>query len=139
MEGSGSTPRGGWMKASICTALFAVIMLASCSPATVVPTYAPFPAAVPQTATPTPFAFVAAGTPVPVGEVGIGLDNLASLAPLARWGKGRIIQVAVSPDGKQVAVATPLGIYLYDESTLAAGRFIEVKAGVNSIAFSPDG
>ncbi len=59
---------------------------------------------------------------------------------LARFGKGRIIQMKYSPDGKQLAVATPIGIWLYDAQS---GKELNLLTGhrseVNSVAYSPDG
>ena len=59
---------------------------------------------------------------------------------LARFGKGRIIQMKYSPDGKQLAVATPIGIWLYDAQN---GKELNLLTGhrseVNSVAYSPDG
>ena len=48
-------------------------------------------------------------------------------------------QVAFSPDGSLLAVATSIGVYLYDAETLDMVRFIETEEWVRSVAFSPDG
>ena len=58
----------------------------------------------------------------------------------ARLGKGWISEIAYSPDGTQLAVATSIGIWLYDTETgqevvLLTGH----SSGVRSVAFSPDG
>lgn len=58
----------------------------------------------------------------------------------ARLGKGRIFEIAYSPDGTRLAVASAAGIWLYNPHTgaeiaLLAGH----TAGVSSVAFSPDG
>ena len=59
----------------------------------------------------------------------------------ARLGKGRISgNVAYSPDGRRIAVASDIGIWLYDmgsdtEVNLLAGH----TGSVHSVAFSPDG
>lgn len=59
---------------------------------------------------------------------------------LARFGKGRIIQMRYSPDNTQLAVATPIGIWLYDAQS---GKELNLLTGhsseVNSIVYSPDG
>jgi len=68
----------------------------------------------------------------------ISPDNAAQVVQLARWGKGTVNEVAHSPDGTLLAVASSLGIYLYDAQTLAEVRFIETEGGVGSVAFSPD-
>ncbi len=58
----------------------------------------------------------------------------------ARLGKGRIHQVKYFPDGKRLAVATSIGIWIYDVQT---GEVLDLLTGhtapVTSIAFSPDG
>ena len=57
-----------------------------------------------------------------------------------RLGKGRANEIAYSPDGTKLAVASDIGIWIYDTQTgeeldlFPANRF-----GVSAIAFSPDG
>ncbi len=62
---------------------------------------------------------------------------------VARLGKGGIgwgdRVVAFSPDGATLAVATSIGVYLYNFTTLEEIAFFETNAQVNSVAFSPDG
>lgn len=66
-------------------------------------------------------------------------ENADQVVQLARWGKGTINHVAYSPDDRRLAVASSLGIYLYDAESLAEVRFIQTEAWVNSVAFLPDG
>ncbi len=58
----------------------------------------------------------------------------------ARLGKGSISEIAYSPDGTQLAVASSIGIWLYD---VQAGEELALLTGhtgsVNSMVFSPDG
>ncbi|RKU05486.1 hypothetical protein C6501_19725 [Candidatus Poribacteria bacterium] len=58
----------------------------------------------------------------------------------ARLGKGRIHQVKYFPDGKRLAVATSIGIWIYDVQT---GEALDLLTGhtepVKTIVFSPDG
>ena len=58
----------------------------------------------------------------------------------ARLGKGRIHQIKYFPDGKRLAVATSIGIWIYD---LGSGEALDLltrhTAPVKSIRFSPDG
>ena len=54
--------------------------------------------------------------------------------------KGQTSEIAYSPDGTRLAVASSIGIWLYDTTTgqevaLLTGH----TAGVRSVAFSPDG
>ncbi len=59
---------------------------------------------------------------------------------IARLGKGMIIDIVLSPDGSQLAVATGFGVWRYDTRT---GGLLDVLTGhtdsVGSVAFSPDG
>ncbi|MCE2397010.1 WD40 repeat domain-containing protein [Candidatus Poribacteria bacterium] len=59
---------------------------------------------------------------------------------IARLGKGSINGVQYAPDGTRLAVATSIGIWLYDT---ANGQEIALLTGhrseVRSVAFSPDG
>ncbi|MDE0018078.1 MAG: WD40 repeat domain-containing protein [Candidatus Poribacteria bacterium] len=59
----------------------------------------------------------------------------------ARLGKGRISDVVYSPDGTRLAVASGIGIWLYDAQT---GEELDLLTGdythiLLSVAFSPDG
>jgi uncharacterized protein YjiK len=82
---------------------------------------------------------VQAGTLIPKPIVSISPMNAGQVVELARWGKGLISEVAYSPDGKLLAVATSIGIYFYDTNTLAEVRIIESNSSLTSVAFSPDG
>ena len=57
-----------------------------------------------------------------------------------RLGKGRANDIAYSPDSKKLAVATDIGIWLYDAQT---GKELDLFTGgtgvFESVAFSPDG
>jgi len=48
-------------------------------------------------------------------------------------------EVVWSPDGETFAVASSLGIYIYDAETLKELRFIDTRAWISTIAFSPEG
>ena len=58
----------------------------------------------------------------------------------ARLGKGWISKIQYSPNGTRLALASSIGIWLYDTRT---GQEVALLAGhiawVNSVAFSPDG
>jgi len=58
---------------------------------------------------------------------------------VARLGKGSIRDVAFSPDGKMLAVASSIGIWLYDANTYAEIGLLESDGSLTSLAFSPDG
>ncbi|MDH7488023.1 MAG: hypothetical protein QHH80_00745 [Anaerolineae bacterium] len=99
----------------------------------------PHPTDTPVPSTTTPQLPVLAGTPVPVPAGVISPSNAERMTQLARWGKGAIMQVAYSPDGRLLAAGSSLGIYLYDAGTLKEARFLETTSPVYSVAFSPDG
>ncbi len=60
-----------------------------------------------------------------------------------RLGKGRINDIQFSPDGRRFAVATSIGIWMYDAYTGEELALLSVLPGegrmVTAIAFSPDG
>ena len=76
-------------------------------------------------------------------RVGIGgeivVDLVNKVGNLERLGKGAIVKIAHSPDGKLLALATALGIYFYDTHNLTEVQFIETKIPVQAVAFSPNG
>ena len=58
----------------------------------------------------------------------------------ARLGKGKITEILYSPDGKFLAVAGGIGIWLYDTPTYQEGNLLtDHTSEVESIAFSRDG
>ena len=57
----------------------------------------------------------------------------------ARLGKGNISDIAYSPDGTRLAVASSIGIWLYDAHTGAEiALFTGSMANVSSVVFSPE-
>lgn len=96
--------------------------------------------ATPSPATPTSSLAlpVLPGTPAPMPQEPITPDNVDQIRELAIWGKGRIEQLAYSPDGKTLAVGTTAGVWLYDAETLAELRFINTGNFVGSLAFTSD-
>lgn len=60
-----------------------------------------------------------------------------------RLGKGRINDIKFSPDDTQLAVATSIGVWLYDAQTGAEIALLKVRRvghrWANTLAFSPDG
>src|SRR5262245_30688950 len=75
------------------------------------------------------------------GSQPISPDNAVRVTQLAMLGRGFITGLAWSPDGRTLAVASSVGVWLYDANTPdALPRLLEGHTnGVNSIAFSPDG
>ena len=56
-----------------------------------------------------------------------------------RLGKGSINEIAYSPDGTRLAVASSIGIWMYDTQTGEALDLLAPNTGVESVSFSPDG
>ena len=71
--------------------------------------------------------------------IAISPANAGGVKQLARLGKEGSEEVAWSPDGRQLVVATSKGIYLYDPETLEQKGIIDPGDFVWSVAFSLDG
>jgi WD40 repeat protein len=54
-----------------------------------------------------------------------------------RLGRGTLNAISVSPDGKQVAVASGVGVYVHDSQTLDDIWFGETDSPVSAIAYAP--
>lgn len=111
--------------------------------ATATQTAVPTNALEPPTLTPTPTmtvpVWVAEGTAIPETNVSISPENADQLTEIARWGRGVIHDVALSEDGRWLAVSTATGIYLHNAQDLnEAPRWIETDEPVDNLAFSPD-
>ena len=65
-----------------------------------------------------------------LGIVGASFGQTFPEKPLARLGKGRISgNVSFSPDGKILAVASSIGIWLYDAKSLTEIGLLEGHEG----------
>ncbi|MBN1221086.1 MAG: hypothetical protein JXM69_19345 [Anaerolineae bacterium] len=114
----------------------AIVLPPSATPSnTPAPTETPSPS---PTSTPTLNLPVLASTPVPMSNEPITPENVDQIQQLAVWGKGRIEQLAYSPDGKYLAVGTTAGVWIYDAETLEELRFINTGNFVLSLAFTSD-
>jgi WD40 repeat protein len=70
----------------------------------------------------------------------ITTQNANRLAQLVRMGRGINAAVAWSPDGKTIAVASSLGVWLYPaDNPNAEPILLESASGTISVAFSHDG
>ena len=60
---------------------------------------------------------------------------------IARLGKGILNEIAYSPDGKYLAVAASIGVWIYDMETYQEVALLtEFDSGpISSVDFSPDG
>lgn len=109
---------------------------------TAVPTHTAVAATPTHTSEPTPTVpiWVAAGTGVPQPSAIISSENAHQLTELARWGRGVINDVAVSGDGRWVAVGTTTGVYIHDAQNLQAEpSYLQTPASVTAIDISSDG
>jgi eukaryotic-like serine/threonine-protein kinase len=79
--------------------------------------------------------------PVTTVPIGITRENVAQIEQVARLGNGDVFVAAWSPDGRTIALAGTVGIWLYDaEQPQAMPTLIEDQAGsVFDVAFHPDG
>lgn len=92
----------------------------------------------PVRGTPTP---PASPTPSLVPTTGprlISNATLPYLEPVAELGRGKVEDIAWSPDGKTLAVATSLGIDLYDGDNQQLKHSIKAGAWINHLAFGPN-
>ena len=59
---------------------------------------------------------------------------------IGRLGRGRIADLAFSPDGTQLGIATTIGVWLYELATMKPVAFLETERGlVSTVSFSPNG
>ena len=58
---------------------------------------------------------------------------------MVRLGKGTIGDIAFSPEGQYLAVASGIGVWIYEVATSRALMLLPTASVVNSVSFSPDG
>jgi len=80
-----------------------------------------------------------AGTALPSTRTAITPANTGQIVELGRWGKGVIHQLLWARKSQLVAVATSIGVYLLDSTTLQAVRFLDSGSAITCMAISPDG
>jgi WD40 repeat protein/serine/threonine protein kinase len=67
-------------------------------------------------------------------------DNINDMVMLSHWGIGDVNDLVVSPDGKQVAVASSMGLFVFDAQSLKLETYVDTLTdGVTALSFSPDG
>ena len=96
------------------------------------------PASTP-TITVTPLAPALAATPIHRSQQQITAKNAARLQLLASWGKGIPYQIAWSPDGAFLVVASTRGLYFYNATDLSLLQSISSSTSIHAIVFSPNG
>lgn len=65
-------------------------------------------------------------------------ENAAGVEELIRFGNGRLVNLAVSPDGKLVAVLSDIGLWVFNPSSIKEVHFLPVVHMAN-LSFAPDG
>lgn len=92
-----------------------------------------------MTLTPTATGFQPPATPVPHSSNAITAENASEMVELARLGRGTLNQMTFSPDGQTLAVASSLGIWLYNVENPETPKLIVEDTGqVHGVAWSPD-
>lgn len=73
----------------------------------------------------------------------ITAENASQMVQLAMIGRGNMMDIVYSPDGKLMAIGTTIGVWLYSNDNLTATPRLLTDTHLNgwarSIAFSPDG
>jgi WD40 repeat protein len=82
---------------------------------------------------------VGRGTPIPIPQAAISPIYATQIVELARWGTGSVKDVAWSPDGGELLIASSIGIYRLASDTLQQRAFIDTTVQIETIAVSPDG
>ena len=68
------------------------------------------------------------------------IENYLPEGAIARFGKGYVFHFAYSPDGSKFAVASTIGVWLYDTETYEVMKLFTGNTDyLNSVDFSPDG
>jgi len=84
-------------------------------------------------------ALTTPGQPLQHAHVAITAATLDRVAPLARWGIGKIEDLAWAPDGHTIAVASSAGVFCYNVQTLREEGWIETNSSMTSVAYTADG
>ena len=66
-------------------------------------------------------------------------NNAYRLIMLGVWGAGEINRFTLSEDGKYLAAATSMGVFIYDAETLEPVKHIYTGTWISTVDFSPDG
>ncbi|MCL4262474.1 MAG: hypothetical protein KJ069_04635 [Anaerolineae bacterium] len=89
---------------------------------------------------PTALTWVTQGTAFLQPTVPISISNATQLVELARWGRGEINDLALSDDGRWLAVGTETGVYIHDTEDLSKLPIhLETPVSVETVAISSDG
>lgn len=105
------------------------------------PTHKPSTPTIEPTFSPAPTASI---TPASISTIApdakiLSPANALDMKRIHRFGTGKAYDIKWSPNGKYLALATAVGVFLYDSQTFEDVRLIDVNDAIESMAFSPDG
>jgi len=73
----------------------------------------------------------------PSGPDLITINNGGRVLPLSVWGMGDFDNLAISSDGKQLAAATSIGIFIFGAQDLSFQRYIDTLSHVTTVDYQP--
>jgi WD40 repeat protein len=127
-------------KSAVICLLVLCLILPGCTPLKDTPTPAASPSPTRLLPTSTPASLpqpTHTATAIPFSPV-ISADNRSRLVEVGRIGKGVIQQLAWSPSGDTLAVATEIGVYIYSVEPLVELNYIDAPGGVSSLTYGAD-
>lgn len=105
-----------------------------------VSTLSPTPISSVKHLSPTPTASPKSVSPTQnVSITHFSLEDIKRIRPVYSWDDLTVYDIAWSPDGQELALASGKNIYVYNASTYQKVKNLEVSTGANAVSFSPDG
>jgi WD40 repeat protein len=74
-----------------------------------------------------------------LSEFALSATNISQVIEVSRLGEGQVAGVDYDPTGQRVALASSLGVLIYEAGSLAQLSFIATTSGVENVSFAPDG
>lgn len=78
-------------------------------------------------------------TPFPSIKQQVQVENSDEMINMGIWGIGKVNRLAASPDGTRIAVASSIGVFIYEYKTLELQKQLDTRSWVSAVKFSPDG
>ena len=100
------------------------------------PSKTPMPTLTPTPTAPNPALL---NTAIPSRSAPISMDTRKQISHFATWGKGPASNAIFSPDGSSVAVASQLGVYVYQMPDMNLIQVLSTTSNVKDVVFSSDG
>lgn len=66
-------------------------------------------------------------------------ENAEQIINVGIWGMGNVNRLASSSHGSRFAVASSIGVFIYDSRTLELQKQLDTRSWVSAVEFSPDG